>query len=121
QRGDAIRQSAAEGRLSRRVLAEAGADDVSHDALVDNGRIDSGAPHGFGDDLRTEVGRGEILQRPEKPAGRRADRAHDDYFPQSVTRFLNACCEMTDRSVMPPRVRSSWSRFTVGVYARGSR
>ena len=85
QRGDMIRQAAVERRLPRRILAEPGADDVAHDAFVDDLRIDAGAPHGFGDDQRTELRRGEAFERAEKLAGRRADGGDDDGFTHGRT------------------------------------
>ena len=80
QRRDVVGQSAAKRGLPRGVLSQTGADDVAHDALVDQGRIDAGATNRFGDDERAEIGRGEVLQRAEKFAGRRADRADDHRF-----------------------------------------
>jgi hypothetical protein len=52
-----VGQAAVERRLPRRVLAEAGGDDVAHDALVDDRRIDAGAAHRFGDGERAELRR----------------------------------------------------------------
>ena len=43
-------------------------------------RIDAGAAHGFGDDERAELGRGQVLQRAEELAGRRPDGGDDDGF-----------------------------------------
>ena len=56
-------EAALERGLPRGRLAEAGADDVAQDALVDGGRIDAGAPHGFAHDHRAELGGLEVLQR----------------------------------------------------------
>ena len=55
QRGDVIGQAAAQRRLARGILSAAGGDDVAHDAFVDDGRIDAGAAHRFGDDERAEL------------------------------------------------------------------
>ena len=57
QRRDAIGQPAVERRLPRRVLAEAGRDDVAHDAFVDDGRVDAGARDRFAHDERAELRR----------------------------------------------------------------
>ena len=78
QRGDVIGQAAVERGLARRVLAVAGRDDVAHDAFVDGARIDAGAADGLAHDQRAELRRGEVLQRAEKLAGRRADGGDDD-------------------------------------------
>ena len=48
--------------------------------------IDAGAAHGFGDDERAELRRGEVLERAEKLAGRRADGADDDGFTHGAIR-----------------------------------
>ena len=42
------------------------------------GRIDAGARDGFAHDQRAELGRGEVLERAEELAGRRADGGDDD-------------------------------------------
>ena len=73
-----IGQPASQRRLPRRVLSEAGADDVAHDAFVDDAGVDTGAAHGFGDDQRAELGRGQIFQRAEKFPGRRPDRGNEN-------------------------------------------
>ena len=80
ERGDGLRQSAAERRLPGGGLAEAGGDDVAHDALVDDGRVDAGACHGLAHDQRAELGGSEVLQRAEELAGRESDGADDDGF-----------------------------------------
>ena len=79
QRGDVVGEPAAERRLPRRVLSEARADDVAHDALVDDRRVDARR----GGRLRRTTsapscGRGEVLQRAEELAGGRANGADDD-------------------------------------------
>ena len=45
----------AERRLTRRVLAEPGGDDVAHQALVDGGGLDAGAGDGLAHDQRAEL------------------------------------------------------------------
>ena len=50
ERRDMVRQSAAKRRLPCGILPEPRADDVPHDAFVDDGGIDAGAAHRFGDD-----------------------------------------------------------------------
>ena len=55
-------------------------DDVAHDALVDERRIDAGARDGLANDQRAELRRGEVLQRAEELAGGRPDGADDDGF-----------------------------------------
>ena len=80
QRRHVIREAAVERRLPRRILAEPGADDVAHDAFVDDRRIDAGAADGLGDDQRAELRRGESFQRSRETCrwrprcGRRAER-----------------------------------------------
>ena len=76
----AVVETALERRLSRRRLAEAGADDVAENALVDGGRVDAGAAHGFTHGNGTQFGRLEILQAAEELAGRRSHGADDDGF-----------------------------------------
>ena len=78
QRRDVIGKPAVQRRLPRRVLAVARLDDVAHDALVDRGRIDAGAPHRLAHDQRAELRRRELLQRAEKLSGGRADGGDDD-------------------------------------------
>ena len=67
-----IGESALERRLARRVLAKPRGDDVAHDALVDDGGIDARAADRFGDDQRAELLRGDVFERAEKFACRRA-------------------------------------------------
>ena len=83
QRGDVIRQSAVERGLARRILAQPGADDVAHDAFVDDLRVDARAADGFGDRQRAELRRGEALERAEELARRRSDGGHDHGFTHS--------------------------------------
>ena len=99
QRRDVVGQAAAKRGLSRGVLSETGADHVAHDALVDQGRIDARATNRFGDDERAELGRGEVLQRAEKLARRRADRADDHRFAHFAS--------TTPRGATKPRHRRS--------------
>ena len=80
ERGDVIREAALERRLPRRRLAGAGRDDVAHDAFVHRRRIDARAADRFADDHGAELGRGEILQRAEKLAGRQPNGTDDDRF-----------------------------------------
>src|SRR5204862_7809777 len=78
QGGDVIGESAAKRGLPRRILSFACRDDVAHDAFVDNARIDARASHYLGDHERAELRRGELLERAEELAGRRAYGADDD-------------------------------------------
>ena len=71
-------ETAAQCRLPGRRLAEAGRDDVAHDAFVDDGGVDAGAGDGFADDDGAELRGGELLQRPEELAGRGSNGGNDD-------------------------------------------
>ena len=55
ERGDVIGQAAAQRRLARRILSEAGRDDVAHDAFVDDRGVDAGPAHRLGDDERAKL------------------------------------------------------------------
>ena len=57
--GDAVVEAAVERGLPRGVLPVARLDDVPHDALVHEGRVDARARHGFADHTRAELGRRE--------------------------------------------------------------
>ncbi len=73
-------EAAVQGGLARRVLAGAGLNHLAHDALVHAVRVDAGAAHGFAHDEGAELRCGEVLQRPEQLAGRRAHGGNDDGF-----------------------------------------
>src|SRR5439155_9618160 len=75
---DMVGQPAVERRLARRVLAETGGDDVAHDALVDDLRIDAGPANSFRHHQRSQLGRGEALERAEELPRRRAHGGDDD-------------------------------------------
>ena len=62
--GDAMIEAAAERRLARGILAQAGLDDVAHDDFVDSLGVDAGAANGFGDDFGAQFRRGEREVRP---------------------------------------------------------
>ena len=78
ERGHVVGEAAASAACRAGFWPSAGRDDVAHDAFVDDRRIDAGAADGFGDDQRAELRRGEVLERAEELAGRRADGADDD-------------------------------------------
>ena len=80
ERGDGLRQSAAERRLPGGRLAEPGGDDVAHDALVDDGRVDAGSCDGLAHDERAELRGGEFLERSQELTRRESDGADDDGF-----------------------------------------
>ena len=103
ERGDVVRQAAVERRLARRVLAEAGRDDVAHDAFVDDRRVDAGAAHGLGDDQRAELRRGEALERAEELAGRRPHRADDDGLTHGATSMRSTTCRAPSKVLQPPQ------------------
>jgi hypothetical protein len=75
-----IVEPAVQRRLSRRVLAVPCLDDVAHDALVDECRIDPGAGDRLAYHHRPELGRRELLQRAEELSGGGANGGNDDAF-----------------------------------------
>src|SRR4051812_34488922 len=81
-----VGQPAVERRLPRWILAQPGRHDVAHDALVDDPRVDAGAPHRLADYARAELLRGEGLERAKKLSGRRAHRRHDHRFTHDEPR-----------------------------------
>ena len=84
----------------------AGADDVAQDALVDGGRVDAGAAHGFAHGHRAELGRLEILQPAEELAGRRANGADDDGFTHD---------DLDRTRPVHPQMTMPWLRRLVAV------
>ena len=78
QRRDVVGKAAAQRGLSGRRLADAGRDDVAHDAFLDARRVDAGAAHRFANHEGAKVGGGEVLQRAEKLAGGCANGGNDD-------------------------------------------
>ena len=93
QRRHAVGQPSAQRGLSRRRLAEAGRDDVAHDAFLDDRRVDAGAAHGLAHDHRPQLRRGEVLERAEELPGGQADGrdddgVHDSIFSRSIVRIV---------------------------------
>ncbi len=106
--------------LPRRGLAETGRDHVAHEAFVDARRIDAGAAHGFADDERAELGRGEVLQRAEElaggqPRGRQDDGRLDLARVASGSRAHRSDAVTSMRVTTPaPSTRSRRERMSAG-------
>ena len=98
--GDGIGETTAQTRLARGVLAQAGSEDATHEALVNDGGIDGGAAHGFADDDASEIGRRQRRERALEFSDRRAHRGDDDYR----MRFI------VHGNVLPwtPSIRFAW-------------
>ena len=73
-----VAEPAVQRRLSRRILSEAGREDVAEDAFLDERRIDAGARDGFAHGNRAELGGLEAFQLAEKFSRRQASGADDD-------------------------------------------
>ena len=72
------RESAEDGGLARRILAESGGDDVAHDALVDLRGIDAGALDGLANRDGAELRRAEIGEAALKFSDGGAAAGDDD-------------------------------------------
>ena len=81
---DVVGEPAAERRLPGRRLTQARRHDIAHDAFVHDAGSMPGAAHGFTDDHRPKLRRGEFLERTEKFPGRQADRREDDRVHRSM-------------------------------------
>ena len=79
-----IRETTAQTRLARGVLAQPRSQHTSHQALVDARRIDRGASHCLAHHMRSKLCRRERSERALEFSNRRARRGNDD----GVLRFI---------------------------------
>src|SRR5919106_1431118 len=100
--------------LTRRVLPLAGGDHVTHDALVDERRIDPGSAHGLAHGNGAELGRGEILEGSEKFTGGRAGRRDDDCLAHAHENVR------TRRAVTALAPSRTWTRWRMVGAARST-
>ena len=72
-----VAEPSSKSRLPCRSLTETGPDDITHDALVNAGWVDSRPSHGFAYHERTEVSGGQRLEATKELARRRAYGGRD--------------------------------------------